>query len=162
MLTICVLNGEYAFCLFVFCFFFFSFNGLFFFQSVASLLGMTKSEVCDLLTTLEQDQSFQHTPPANKPFQSTVSLSITSFLGCFEFASVKSRSNDEEASADNRAGPSGVGSRITVAVRRGLSSDMTLQLGKLIEVQPDVLISFMAVKHEENKSTFSVTHCSAT
>ena len=128
------------------CFFFFHLIAPFF-QSVASLLGMTKSEVCDLLTTLEQDQSFQHTPPANKSFESTVSLSITSFLGCFEFASVKSRSNDEEARADDRDGPSGVGSGITVAVRRGLSSDMTLQLGKLIEVQPDVLISLMAVKH---------------
>ncbi|XP_029189553.2 rab3 GTPase-activating protein non-catalytic subunit-like [Acropora millepora] len=101
-------------------------------QSVASLLGMTKSEVCDLLTTLEQDQSFQHTPPANKSFESTVSLSITSFLGCFEFASVKSRSNDEEARADDRDGPSGVGSGITVAVRRGLSSDMTLQLASFL------------------------------
>ncbi|XP_015764737.1 PREDICTED: uncharacterized protein LOC107343670 [Acropora digitifera] len=93
---------------------------------------MTKSEVCDLLTTLEQDQSFQHTPPANKPFQSTVSLSITSFLGCFEFASVKSRSNDDEARADDRDGPSGVESGITVAVRRGLSSDMTLQLASFL------------------------------
>lgn len=108
---------------------------------------MTKSEVCDLLTALEQDQSFQHTRPANKPSQSTVYLSITFFLGCFEVASVKSRSNDDEARADNGDGPSGVGSGITVAVRKGLSSDMTLKLGKLIEVQPDVLISFMAVKH---------------
>ena len=97
---------------------------------MASLLGLTKSEVCDLLTALEQDQSFQHNRPTNNPSQSTVSLSITSFLGCFEFVSVKSRSNDDEARADNGAAPSGVGSGITASVRRGLSSDMSLQLGK--------------------------------
>ena len=31
---------------------------------------------------------------------------------------------------DNKAGPSGVGSVNTVAVRKGLSNEMTIQLGK--------------------------------
>ena len=106
---------------------------MYYFQSVANLLGLTKSEATELLMSLSGNQSTQ--PTASSPdytLSSFTPLCITAFLGCFECASVTQQSKErEETRFDNIAGTSGAGSTIPVAIRKGLSSDMTVQLGKL-------------------------------
>ena len=108
------------------------------FQPLANLLGLTKSEVSELLTALGKDNRSQHhtAEVSGNSTRSPVSLCIAAFLGCFEFASgINRRKKEEETSPDNSAGPSGVGSVIPVAVRKGLSSQMTVQLGEFITIR---------------------------
>lgn len=102
---------------------------------LANLLGLTKSEVSELLTALGKDNRSQHhtAEVSGNSTRSPVSLCIAAFLGCFEFASgINRRKKEEETSPDNSAGPSGVGSVIPVAVRKGLSSQMTVQLASFL------------------------------
>ena len=110
---------------------------VYYFQSVANLLGLTKSEATELLTSLSGNQSTQQTTssPAHT-LPSFTPLCITAFLGCFECASVTQQNKEtDDTRFDNKAGTSGAGSTIPVAIRKGLSSDMTVQLGKLTTLQ---------------------------
>ena len=110
---------------------------MYYFQSVANLLGLTKSEATELLTSLSGKQSTQQTTssPAHT-LPSFTPLCITAFLGCFECASVTQQNKEtDDTRFDNKAGTSGAGSTIPVAIRKCLSSDMTVQLGKLTTLQ---------------------------
>lgn len=110
---------------------------MYYFQSVANLLGLTKSEATELLTSLSGNQSTQQTISSpNHTLSSFTPLCITAFLGCFECASVTQQSKEtDDTRFDNKAGTSSAGSAIPVAIRKGLSSDMTVQLGKLTTLQ---------------------------
>ncbi|KAM7446520.1 Rab3 GTPase-activating protein non-catalytic subunit [Porites harrisoni] len=102
--------------------------------SVANLLGLTKSEATELLTFLSGNQSTQQTTssPAHT-LSSFTPLCITAFLGCFECASVTQQNKEtDDTRFDNKAGTSGAGSTIPVAIRKGLSSDMTVQLASFL------------------------------
>lgn len=106
-----------------------------YFQSVANLLGLTKSEATGLLSALGQNQANPETVSPRHHIHSGAPLSITAFLGCFEFASSDNVSKAaQDVRMDDRPGSSRVGSVNPVAVRKGLSNEMTIQLGKFMTV----------------------------
>ena len=112
-------------------------HDVFYFQSLANLLGLTKSEASELLSALAGIQSNQQTTAASKSSTRPVSqLSVTSFLGCFEYASVSNQGKEsKDVKPDNTAGPSRVSLPNAVATRKGLSNEMTIQLCELIRLQ---------------------------
>ena len=76
------------------------------------------------------------------------------FLGCFEFASVNN--HNKEARPDSRAGPSGVRSVNTVTVRKGLSNEMTIQLGELLINEACCLFVFKRITKDSKIRTKEV------
>lgn len=107
-----------------------------YFQSLANLLGLTKSEAAELLSALGRDKSSQQTAVSRDHAHSAAPLCITAFLGCFEFASVGQQGKEpQDTRPDDKAGPSGVGTVNSVAVRKGLSNEITIQLCKSLTVE---------------------------
>ena len=104
---------------------------IFYFQSLANLLGLTKSEASELLSALRGSQPDQQTTTAKGPIQPAPQLGIASFLGCFEYASVSQQGKEsKDVKPESKAGPSRMVLPNAVAVRKGLSSEMTIQLGE--------------------------------
>jgi len=63
-------------------------------------------------------------------------MSVASFLGCFEYTSGNKQGKDsKDETQDNKVGPSTVALPKAVAVRKGLSNEMTIQLCKLAYFQ---------------------------
>ena len=59
-------------------------------------------------------------------------MSVTSFLGCFEYTSDDHQGKEsKDETQENTAGPSSVVLPKAVAMRKGLSNEMTIQLCKL-------------------------------
>lgn len=105
-------------------------------QSLANLLGLTKSEVAELLSALQGSQSNQHAAVSQTPTRSVPQMSVASFLGCFEYTSGNKQGKDsKDETQDNKVGPSTVALPKAVAVRKGLSNEMTIQLCKLAYFQ---------------------------
>ena len=98
-------------------------------QSIANLLGVTKSEASELLS-VALGGSETNTPKVTA--HSVPQLSVSSFLGCFEYTSAHQQGQETNAkNQENIAGSSRVVLPNTVGVRKGLSTDITIQLGKL-------------------------------
>lgn len=107
-----------------------------FFQSLASLLGLTKSEAAELLSALQGSQPNQQTTVSKTPTRSVPQMSVTSFLGCFEYTSGGHQGKEsKDVTQDNTAGPSTVALPKAVAMRKGLSNEMTIQLCELFCMQ---------------------------
>lgn len=105
-------------------------------QSLASLLGLTKSEAAELLSALQGSQSNQQTAVSKKPTRSVPQMSVTSFLGCFEYTSNSHQGKEsKDLTQENTAGPSPVTLPKAVAMRKGLSNEMTIQLCELFFLQ---------------------------
>ena len=99
------------------------------FQSIANLLGVTKSEASELLSALREGQSEPQTAVCKDSTHSVPQLSVTSFLGCFEYTSVSCQGKEtKDVRPDDTAGPSRVDVPNAVAVRKGLSNEITIQL----------------------------------
>ena len=106
------------------------------FQSLASLLGLTKSETAELLSALQGSQSNQQTAVSKTHTQSVLQMSVTSLVGCFEYTSGSHQGKEvKNVTQENTAGPSQVVLPKAVAMRKGLSNEMTFQLCKLIFLQ---------------------------
>lgn len=90
---------------------------------------MTKSEASELLSvTLGGSE----TTTLKVTAHSVPQLSVSSFLGCFEYTSAHQQGQETNAkNQENIAGSSRVVLPNTVGVRKGLSTDITIQLGKL-------------------------------
>lgn len=107
-----------------------------FFQSLASLLGLIKSEAAELLSALQGSQPNQQTTVSKTPTRSVPQMSVTSFLGCFEYTSGGHQGKEsKDVTQDNTAGPSTVALPKAVAMRKGLSNEMTIQLCELFCMQ---------------------------
>ena len=105
-------------------------------QSLASLLGLTKSEAAELLPALQGSQSSQQTAVSKKPARSAPQMSVTAFLGCFEYTSGSHQGKEsKDETQENTAGPSSVAMPKAVAMRKGLSNEMTIQLCEWLFLQ---------------------------
>ena len=90
---------------------------------------MTKSEASELLSVALRG-SKTTTPKVTA--HSVPQLCVSSFLGCFEYTSAHQQGQETNAkNQENIAGSSRVVLPNTVGVRKGLSTDITIQLGKL-------------------------------
>lgn len=117
-------------------------------QSLANLLGLTKTEVAELLSALQGSQSNQHAAVSktNPPTRSVPQMSVASFLGCFEYTSGNQQGKDsKDVTQDNKVGPSTVALPKAVAVRKGLSNEMTIQLCKLAYLQLTCLFTVLRI-----------------
>ena len=126
------------------------------FQSLASLLGLTKSEAAELLSALHGSQSNQQTAVSKTHTRSVPQMSVTSFLGCFEYTSgghQEKESKDE--TQENTAGPSSVALPKAVAMRKGLSNEMTIQLCKLFFLQ--IIILDISTDRQSERQTVRQT-----
>ena len=93
---------------------------------------MTKTEASELLSALSASQSNQQTATTKGTTHSAPLLAVTSFLGCFEYTSARQQDKEtKDKRPDNTAGPSRVVLPNTVAIRKSLSNEMTIQLGEL-------------------------------
>ena len=106
------------------------------FQPLASLLGLTKSEAAELLSALQGSESNQQTAVSKTLARSVPQMSVTSFLGCFEYTSERHQGKvSKDVKQEITAGPSPVAVPKTVAMRKGLSNEMTIQLCELFFLQ---------------------------
>lgn len=106
------------------------------FQSLASLLGLTKSEAAELLSALHGNEPSQQTTVSKTHTRSVSQMSVTSFLGCFEYTSGSHQGKEsKDVTQENTAGPSQVALPKAVAIRKGLSNEMTVQLCELFSLQ---------------------------
>ncbi|XP_078349429.1 rab3 GTPase-activating protein non-catalytic subunit-like isoform X1 [Oculina patagonica] len=102
-------------------------------MSLANLLGLTKSEASELLSALRGGQTNKPLTTSKAPTHPAPQLCVTSFLGCFEYASVSHQGKEsKDLKPDNTAGPSRVALPNVVAVRKGLSKEMTIQLSSFL------------------------------
>lgn len=98
--------------------------------SIANLLGVTKSEASELLSVALRG-SKTTTPKVTA--HSVPQLSVSSFLGCFEYTSAHQQGQEINAkNQENTAGSSRVVLPNTVGVRKGLSTDITIQLASFL------------------------------
>ncbi|KAJ7379958.1 Rab3 GTPase-activating protein non-catalytic subunit [Desmophyllum pertusum] len=75
--------------------------------SIANLLGVTKSEASELLSALREGQSEPQTAVCKDSTHAVPQLSVTSFLGCFEYTSVSCQGKEtKDIRPDDTAGPS--------------------------------------------------------
>ena len=96
---------------------------------------MTKSEASELLSVALRG-SKTTTPKVTAHY--VPQLSVSSFLGCFEYTSAHQQGQETNAkNQENIAGSSRVVLPNTVGVRKGLSTDITIQLSKLKYILPE-------------------------